>query len=73
MKKPVLKDSTLEIVDRIATMTFNRDDLRNALTGTALIDDILQTIAFVNLADEISVLILTGGGSAFSSGGNGVK
>ena len=70
MKKPVLKDSTLEIVDRVAIATFRRDDLRNALTGTALIDDIVQTLAWVNSAEEVSVLILTGAGSAFSSGGN---
>jgi len=70
MEKPVLKDSVLEIRDRVAVMTFNRDDLRNALTGTALIDDILKTLAWVNLAEDVSVLILTGAGSAFSSGGN---
>jgi hypothetical protein len=29
MEKPVLKDSTLEILDRVAVMTFNRDDVRN--------------------------------------------
>jgi hypothetical protein len=30
MEKPVLKESTLEIQDRVAVMTFNRDDVRNA-------------------------------------------
>ncbi|MFA7384482.1 MAG: enoyl-CoA hydratase-related protein [Desulfurivibrionaceae bacterium] len=70
MEKPVLKDSGLEIRDRVAVMTFNRDDLRNALTGTALIEDILKTLAWVNSAEDVSVLILTGVGSAFSSGGN---
>jgi enoyl-CoA hydratase/carnithine racemase len=44
MKKPVLIDSTLEIQDRVAVITFKRDDLRNALTGTALVEDILQTL-----------------------------
>jgi hypothetical protein len=44
MEKPVLEDSTLEIRDLIAIITFERDDLRNALTGTALIEDILQTL-----------------------------
>jgi enoyl-CoA hydratase/carnithine racemase len=70
MENPVLKDSTLEIQDRVAVITFKRDDLRNALTGTALIEDILQTLAWVNRTEEVSVLILTGAGSAFSSGGN---
>jgi enoyl-CoA hydratase/carnithine racemase len=70
MEKPVLKDSVLEIRARVAVMTFNRDDLRNALTGTALIEDLLKTLAWVNSAEDVSVLILTGAGSAFSSGGN---
>lgn len=70
MGKPVLKDSSIAIHDSIAVMTFNRDDLRNALTGTALVEDILQTVAWVNRADNVSVLILTGSGTAFSSGGN---
>ncbi len=67
---PILKDSLLSISDRIATLTLNRDDVRNALTGTHLIDDILSTIDWVNQNDEISVLILTGAGRAFSAGGN---
>lgn len=70
MEKPVLRDSTLEILDRVAVLTFKRDDLRNALTGTALVDEILLTLDWVNSAEGISVLILTGAGSAFSSGGN---
>lgn len=70
MNKPVLKDSNLELQGRIAVMTFLRDDVRNALTGTELIEDILQVIDWVNGAEDVSVLILTGAGSAFSSGGN---
>ena len=67
---PQLQNSTLEVEGRVAVLTFQRDDVRNALTGTYLIDDILQTVAWVNRNDGISVLIITGGGSAFSSGGN---
>ena len=67
---PQLQDSALEVEGRVAVLTFQRDDVRNALTGTHLIDDILQTVAWVNRNDGISVLIITGGGSAFSSGGN---
>jgi enoyl-CoA hydratase/carnithine racemase len=70
MEKPVLKNSIIEIENRVAVLTFMRDDVRNALTGTALIEDILQTLAWVNIVEDISVLILTGSGSAFSSGGN---
>ena len=33
---PKLKDALLDITDKVATLTFNRDDVRNALTGTNL-------------------------------------
>ncbi|MCV6613096.1 MAG: enoyl-CoA hydratase-related protein, partial [Amphritea sp.] len=55
---------------RIATLTFQRHDLRNALTGSALIDDIVTVADWVNRTPEVSVLIITGDGSAFSAGGN---
>ncbi len=68
---PTLSDANLDVQDRIATLTFLRHDVRNALTGTTLIDDIIDTIGWVNQAEnDISVLIITGDGSAFSAGGN---
>lgn len=67
---PQLVDATLEVKDRIATLTLNRHDLRNALTGSHLISDIVTTASWVNTADDVSVLIITGDGSAFSAGGN---
>ena len=67
---PHLTDATIELENRVATLTFRRDDVRNALTGTALADDIVHTIAWANLDREVSVLVLTGEGKAFSSGGN---
>lgn len=67
---PQLKDSSLAVEGRVATLTFQRDDVRNALTGTALIDDIVQTVSWANNEHGVSVLIVTGAGSAFSSGGN---
>lgn len=70
MTPPLLADALLHIDGRVATLSFNRDDVRNALTGTALIDDIVAVAEWVNRCDEISVLILTGLGSAFSAGGN---
>ena len=54
----------------MALLTFNRDEVRNALTGTALVDDIVTAVEWVNGSAEISVLVLTGAGSAFSAGGN---
>ncbi len=69
-KLPNLSDSTLVLSNRIATLTFNRHDVRNALTGTALIDDILTVADWVNGNPDVSVLVMTGAGSAFSAGGN---
>jgi len=67
---PALSDSTLAVTERVALLTFDRDDVRNALTGTALVEDIVRTVAWVNTEPGISVLILTGNGAAFSAGGN---
>jgi enoyl-CoA hydratase/carnithine racemase len=68
--RPELVDATLEVKGRIALLTFRRNDVRNALTGTALIDDILRTVAWADASPEISVLVLTGEGQAFCAGGN---
>lgn len=67
---PKLKDATISLENRVATLTLQRDDVRNALTGTALVEDIVETVNWVNCEPEVSVLIITGGGKAFSSGGN---
>lgn len=67
---PKLTDSSLVLTDRIATLTFERDDVRNALTGTALIEDLEVTCNWANGNPDVSVLIMTGDGKAFSSGGN---
>lgn len=70
MTLPELTDSTLELSERVALLTFCRNDVRNALTGTGLIDDIVATLDWANRTPEVSVLIITGDGAAFSSGGN---
>lgn len=70
MQLPELIDSTLELSERVAVLTFQRDDVRNALTGTGLIDDIVRTVTWADRNAEVSVLVITGGGSAFSAGGN---
>lgn len=67
---PRLKESLLECNGGVALLTLDRDDVRNAVTGTELAADIAATIAWCNLNTEISALILTGAGSAFSAGGN---
>jgi len=67
---PELTDATLTLENRVATLTLNRHDVRNALTGTALVDDIVATAAWVNRCQDVSVLVITGTGSAFCAGGN---
>ena len=67
---PQLTDATLSLQGRVAELTFARDDVRNALTGTTLVEDILTTLDWCNRTAEVSVLIMTGSGTAFSAGGN---
>lgn len=67
---PTLTDSTLAMEGRVAVLTFSRHDIRNALTGSALVDDILATVDWCNRNQQVSALIMTGEGSAFSAGGN---
>lgn len=70
MNLPKLTDATLQIEQRVALLTLQRDDVRNALTGTALADDIIAAARWANRFEEVSVLVLTGAGKAFSAGGN---
>ncbi|WP_245763867.1 enoyl-CoA hydratase-related protein [Pseudoalteromonas denitrificans] len=67
---PNLIDSTLSLNNNIVILRFNRDDVRNALTGTSITDDIVTTVEWINKTPSIAVLIMTGEGAAFSSGGN---
>ena len=67
---PSLRDATLGIDGRVATLTLNRDDVRNALTGTALADDVRDCVTWASRTKELSVLVITGAGAAFCSGGN---
>ncbi len=67
---PQLTDARLTLENRVAELTLARDDVRNALTGTTLVEDILAVLDWANRSPEVSVLILTGAGRAFSAGGN---
>ena len=67
---PQLTDARLTLEGRVATLTLARHDVRNALTGTALVEDIVAVAQWVNACDAVSVLVITGEGSAFSAGGN---
>lgn len=60
----------LEQRGTIAIVTLNRPDIRNAFTDQPIIEEMLDVIQNVQGDPSISVMILTGGGSAFSAGGN---
>lgn len=70
MELPTLTDAKLELDGRVATLTFIRNDVRNALTGTTLVDDIVAVADWVNANKDVSALVITGEGAAFSAGGN---
>jgi len=55
---------------RVATITMNRPEVRNALTGTGVLEGLLDALHRVGDDPDLSVLVLTGAGSAFSAGGN---
>ncbi len=67
---PSLIDAALTLENRIATLTFKRDDVRNALTSTELVTDVVATLTWANTRPDLSVLIISGEGKAFSAGGN---
>jgi enoyl-CoA hydratase/carnithine racemase len=60
----------LEIADHIATMTLNRPEIRNSISGKEMIDAIVGTVEMINGDPGIRCAILTGAGSAFCAGGN---
>ncbi len=67
---PQLTDANLSLHERVAELRFQRDDVRNALTGTTLVEDILTTLDWCNRTPQVSVLIMSGSGKAFSAGGD---
>jgi 2-(1,2-epoxy-1,2-dihydrophenyl)acetyl-CoA isomerase len=58
-----------EVQDRVATLTLNRPDRLNAL-GDTLRDDLHDAIARSAADDEVRVLVVTGAGRGFCSGGD---
>jgi len=59
-----------EFKDRIATVTLNDPDRRNPISGTEMIEALLAAFAEVEANPDVSVMILTGAGSAFCAGGD---
>ena len=54
----------------VVTLTMNRPDERNALSGDGQFADFVDACARIKNDDSVSVVILTGAGTAFSAGGN---
>jgi len=54
----------------IVTLTMNEPDRRNPLTGNSAVDDFLAAIARIQADRDVRAVILTGAGTAFSSGGD---
>jgi enoyl-CoA hydratase/carnithine racemase len=54
----------------VVTLTMNAPDVRNALTGNSAVDEFEAACARINADTSVRVMILTGAGTVFSSGGN---
>jgi enoyl-CoA hydratase/carnithine racemase len=54
----------------VVTLTMNRPEIRNALSGSDMIDAFVEAAHRVNADRSVRAVILTGAGTAFSSGGN---
>ncbi len=54
----------------IVTLTMNAPEVRNALTGNTAVDEFVAAVERINADKSVRVMILTGAGTVFSSGGN---
>ena len=58
-----------DVKDRIATLTLNRPERLNALGGS-LRDDLLDAVLKAGADEEVRVIVITGAGRGFCSGGD---
>jgi enoyl-CoA hydratase/carnithine racemase len=66
MTEPLLFDQQGAIV----TLTLNRPELRNPISEDDMVEALESAVARINRDGGVRVVIVTGAGSAFSSGGN---
>ena len=59
-----------EFAKGVATLTLNRPDIRNAITGAEIIAEVQDAVAQVNSDKDCRVLIITAADPSFSAGGN---
>lgn len=63
------EDLEADVTDGVATITLNRPERRNALT-VPMMQALRATLVAVRDDDAVSVIVLTGAGGAFCSGGD---
>ena len=66
MSQPIL----LDIQQHIAILTLNQPELRNSISEIEVVDAFIDALNSVSNNNQLRCLIITGAGSAFSSGGN---
>jgi enoyl-CoA hydratase/carnithine racemase len=54
----------------IATITLNQPEKRNVISDDPILSELTKVFELLDTDESISVVILTGSGSAFSAGGN---
>jgi len=54
----------------IVTLTMNQPEARNPLTGNTAVEEFVQACKRIGADPGVKVVVLTGAGSAFCSGGN---
>ncbi len=67
MVAPVSDVVLLDVDDRVATITLNRPEVRNAINGE-LGATLARTVGDCEARDDVDVLILTGADPAFCAG-----
>jgi len=64
-----MSDLLYEVKDKVATITLNRPDKLNAFTGD-MIEAWARSLGEAQRDDSVNVVIVTGAGRAFCSGGD---
>ncbi len=54
----------------VVTLTMNQPEVRNALTGNTAVVEFVEACARITADSSVKVVIITGAGTVFSSGGN---
>ncbi len=60
----------LEIRGKVAVLTLNRPDIRNAFSDQPIVEEMVVALERVQADQSIGAMVLTGAGPAFSAGGN---